>query len=338
MDESPVTQAVLLVGGLGTRLRPLTYQRPKALLPLLNRPLISYELELFARHGVTNIVMAVGYGAQQIQAALGDGGEWGVRLRYVVEEERLDTAGAIKNCEALIDGPFFACNGDIVYDFNPAALARFHLQKEALVTFCLRQVENISPYGLIQRNDDGSVRAFREKIEHDETGQNTVNAGFYVMDPEVLQHIPANEPYSNEKELFPALLQQNKPLYGWVAYRDGYWSDVGRIETYMETHRRLLHGAIPWAEVGDAPDTDTVRGPVLIADSASVHPSAQIGPHVTIGDGCTIEPHARIEATILWPDVTVGEGAHLTNTIAATGVEIDSGARIRDGVIMPTDD
>lgn len=339
---SPITQAVLLIGGLGTRLRPLTYQRPKALLPLLNRPLIACEIQLFARHGVTDLIMAVSHGAAAIRAQLGDGSRWGVRLRYVEEEERLDTAGAINNCAALIDGPFFACNGDLVYDVDLSAMAAAHLQQSALVTFCLRRVDDISAYGLIQCDDGGRVRAFREKVSSDETGRNTVNSGFYAMDPRVLDYVPDNQAYSNETDLFPNLLARGEPLYGWTDAQPGYWSDVGRIETYLETHVSLLHGAVSWLK----PDDDIRAGiyerahitePVTIASGVTIAAGCRIGPDVAIGEGCRIGEGAVIRRSMLWPDSVVGAGAHLTDTIVASEASVPAHSDYSGEVIVPSD-
>ncbi len=336
--QSPITRAVVLIGGLGTRLRPLTYQRPKALLPLLNRPLISYEIELFARHGVTDLVMAVAYGAEAIRAELGDGARWGVRLHYVEEKQRLDTAGAIKNAAHLLEGPFFACNGDLVYDVDLGVMARAHLDTGALVTFCLRAVEDISAYGLIQCDEAGRVTAFKEKVAFDETGRNTVNSGFYAMAPEVLEAIPEHEAYSNETQLFPGLLEAGRPLYGWVAPPDVYWSDVGRIETYLQTHAALLGGAVSWVTPGIHSAVEagvSIVEPVDIAVDVEIEPGCRIGPGVALGPGCRIGGGSVIENSILWPAVTVGAGVHISNAVLASGVRVPDHSRINDEVLVP---
>lgn len=338
--QSAIRWAVVLMGGLGTRLRPLTYQRPKALLPLLNRPLIAFEIELLARHGVTDLVMAVAYGAEAIRGELGDGRRWGVRLHYVEEKDRLDTAGAIRNAAHLLDGPFFACNGDLVYDLDLSAMAGSHMDTGACITFCLRAVEDISAYGLVQCDEAGRVTAFKEKVTEDETGRNTVNAGFYVMAPEVLEQIPEGVPYSNERQLFPALLEDGKPLHGWVAPPDVYWSDVGRIETYLQTHAALLAGAVSWV-------TPAIRsvlhggvritGPVDVAEDVQIGPGSRIGPGVSLGAGCRVGDGATIEGSILWPGSSVGAGAHLHRVVLASGAHAPEHGRITDEVLMPED-
>jgi len=339
--QSPITKAVLLIGGLGTRLRPLTYQRPKALLPLLNRPLISYEIELFARHGVTDLIMAISYQADEVKEALGDGSRWGVRLHYVEEQEPLGTAGAIKHAAPLIDGPFLACNGDLIYDVDLAAMAQAHLDSSAQVTFCLRRVDDISAYGLIQCDDAGRVVAFKEKVDHDETGRNTVNSGFYAINPQVLDSIPQNISYSNETQLFPDLLAQGKPLYGFVPAQDGYWCDVGRIETYMAAHCSLLRGAVDWVKPaigrGSIDRSAQVLQPVDIAGDVTIGVDCRIGPDVAIGAGCCIGDGAVVERSILWSECTVGAGAYLSGVIAACGAEVAPHSRHTGEVIVPQD-
>ncbi len=321
--EAPIKQAVLLVGGLGTRLRPLTLRRPKALIPVLNRPLISYELELLARHGVRDVIMAVSYGAAALQAELGDGAQWGVRLRYVEEEERLGTAGAIKNVEDLIEGPFLAMNGDLVMDVDLGAAMAEHTRSEAVLTLCLRRVEDISAYGLIRRNEDGWVTDFLEKRPHDETGQNTVNSGVYVMSPQILAHIPAGRAWSNEFNLFPDLLEAGLGVRGHVPDHWGYWNDIGRVSNYLDANRALLGGAIEWVETGVAAEACVaadarVTETCLVGADAQIAAGGQVGPDVTVGGGASIGEGAHVTDSVLWPGAQVGAGAYVAGSIVGS--------------------
>ena len=318
-SEATISQAVLLVGGLGTRLRPLTYQRPKALMPVLNRPLISYELELLARHGVRDVILAVSHGAGEIEAELGDGAQWGVRLRYVEEVEPLGTGGAIKNVEALIEGPFLAMNGDLILDVDLGPVMAEHLASGAILTLCLRRVEDVSPYGLIRRDEDGWVTAFLEKRPLDDTGQNTVNSGVYVMAPEILDHIPAGRDCSNEYELFPSLIDTTPGVRGHVPERWGYWNDIGRLGNYLDANRALLDGAVPW--VGPENDAEA-RGPCLIAGSARVEASAVVGPHVTIGEGAVVGEGAQVRGSVLWPGAHVAANARVSDCVVGGPEEV----------------
>lgn len=333
-----VSQAVLLVGGEGTRLRPLTYRRPKALIPLLNRPLLSYELSLLARHGICDIILAVGYKAASLQAELGDGGRWGVRLTYVEDPAPLGTAGAIGNVRHLLHSDFVAMNGDLVYDADLKGAIAEHLRCGAAVTFCLRRVPDIRRFGLIQCDDDGWVRQFREKQEYDETGRNTVNSGLYIMSPQVLSAIPHGHAYSNEHDLFPGLLAAGARLRGYVAPTQGYWADVGTLESYLQTSRDLLDGAVPWVKGEIAPDADIAAGaevhePVDVGPGCRIEADAAVGPHVTLGPGCVIQAGAQVRNAILWDHVTVGAGARLSDVVVADGVKIGERRQCAGGVM-----
>ena len=307
----PISQAVLLVGGVGTRLRPLTYLMPKALLPVLNRPLISYELELLGRSSVPDVLLAVGDQASQLRDALGGGDSWGIHLTYVEEQRPLDTAGAIKNAQELLAGDFFVFNGDLILDCDLAELARAHSESGAFVTILLRQVEDISHFGLVQRDEEGFVTAFREKVEVDATGQRTVNAGVYVMATEVLDYIPVGEPYSSESDLFPALLEAGLPIFGHLPDQQGYWTDVGRLETYLAANHDLLSGRLPWV-YGPRCDKQLeasgarVVSPTCCGSGVKVGETAQVGPYVTLGDG-----------------VQIGAGSVLTDCIVQAGASVE---------------
>lgn len=337
--RTSVSRAVLLVGGEGTRLRPLTLRRPKALIPLLDRPLLAYELCLLARHGVTDVILAVGYRADALRAALGDGRRWGVRLTYVEDPTPLGTAGALRNVSAHLDGPFVAMNGDLVYDVDLRAVIEAHLDSDALVTFCLRQVKDIRRFGLIQCDKSGRVRAFKEKQEVDETGRNTVNSGLYVMDPRVLEHIPPAGPYSAEHQLFPSLLEAGAVLQGVLPPGAGYWADVGTIDGYLQTHRDLLDGAVPWVQPTVAAGADSgqcgVVPPVYLSQGVTIGPGACVGPHVSIGAECSIGPNARLYDCILWEGVTVGEGCCLSGVVIADNVAVPAGTIQDRGALVP---
>ncbi len=319
MSGECVDQAVLLVGGLGTRLRPLTYALPKALIPVANLPLIAYEIIPLVRAGVKQIVFAMGYKAELLREHLGDGAEFGCEFVYVEEQERLDTAGAIRNVAAHVDGPFFCCNGDMIYDVDLGAFAADHLRREALVTYCLRRTDDISHFGLIQWRDDGRVTAFLEKVAVDETGRNTVNSGFYLMSPEVLDYIPAGVPYSNEKELFPRLLERGLPLYAHVPAEDGYWADVGRFDTYLQANGDVLEGKIGWFEatVNSEAEGACVTDAVDIQANVSLGAGAMIGPRVSIGARAVIGEGAVVEDSIIWAGSEVAPGARLKRCIVA---------------------
>ena len=329
-----ITRAVLIVGGRGTRLRPLTLLRPKATVPLLNRPLLAYELMLLARYGVRDVILAMGYRADAVRETLGDGGPWGVRLTYVEETEPLGTAGAVGNLREALDGPFIAMNGDLVYDVDIAAVTTAHQASGAALTFCLRSVPDVSRFGLIECDAAGWVRAFREKQSADPTGRNTVNSGLYVMSPQVLDHIPQGRAYSNETELFPGLLQAGLPLLGYVPENQGYWADAGTLESYLEASRCLLDGAIPWLGLSATDHGGDAEGrivpPVHRGRNVSIAPGAVVGPHVCLGDDCQVGAGSRLSNCILWDKVTVGSHCVLSAVVVSDGVTIPAGTH-RDG-------
>jgi NDP-sugar pyrophosphorylase family protein len=333
---SPVRQAVLLVGGLGTRLRPLTYRLPKALMPVANLPLIAYEIIPLVRAGVTRIVLAMGYKADSLRSQLGDGEAWGAELVYAEETEPLDTAGAIANAAGHLDGPFFACNGDMIYDVDLVALARAHVEHQALVTFCLRQAPDISHFGLIQWADGGQVTAFKEKAACDEAGRNTVNSGFYVMSPEIMDHIPGGCPYSSERQLFPDLLARGLRLHAHQPDRQGYWADVGRVETYLQSSGDVLEGALSWfspRNLGEVADGARVHCSVDVQVGAVVMAGATVGERVAVGAGCVIEQDCVIRDSILWPGSRVGAGARVEGSIIA-GATVAPGQQVLGEVIV----
>ena len=336
-EACPISQALLLVGGRGTRLRPLTYRTPKALLPVLNRPLVSYELELLGCHGVAEIILTTAYHAQQLRSALGTGRCWKLKLAYVEEQSPLDTAGAIKNAEKLIQGDFFALNGDLILDCNLTELAQAHLRSGAMVTILLRRVEDITHFGLIQRDEHGFITAFREKATEDETGENTVNAGVYVMSPAVLEYIPTGRPYSNESELFPTLLEKGLPMYGHLPPQQGYWTDVGRLESYLAANRELLSGGLPWlswadcsAELGEP--GAVVEPPTCCGESVTIGAGAQVGPHVTLGAGVQVGPDATLRDCIIHRGATICAGAHVESAVVAENEIVPEGYHQTGGV------
>lgn len=322
MTGEIITEAVLLVGGLGTRLRPLTYRLPKALIPVANLPLIAYEIIPLVQAGVRRIVLAVGYKADLLREQLGEGERWGAELIYVEEYEKLDTAGAIGNVREHLSGPFFALNGDMIYDVDLAALGRAHLQQQALVTLCLRRVADIRHFGLIEYDDRQRVTAFREKVEHDPSGRNTVNSGFYVMSPEVLEHLPVGQPWSNERNLFPDLIAGGYPVLAHLPATDGYWADVGRVETYLQASGDVLAGRLSWwrrGPQGEVAEGAEVAGSVDVAPGALVAAGARVGPRVAVGANCVIERGAVVEDCILWPGSVIAGGTQVRGKVVAGG-------------------
>lgn len=326
-------QAVLLVGGPGTRLRPLTDLMPKALVPLLNRPLASYALELLGRAGVSDVSLAVSHMGDQLRAGLGDGSAWGVRVRCVEEPFPLGTAGAIKNLERHLEGDFLVFDGDLVVNLDLAALVSAHREADADLTIVAQRVEDVRPFGLLHRDAEGFVTAFREKVPFDETGQNTVNTGIYVMSRRVLELIPPGEAVSNEHWLFPRLISSGARVLGYLPSGAWYWLHAGDIPSYMRGNGELLDGALPWAP----PRVESALpagagGPVCVGPDCAIDGS--IGSYVTIGAGCVIEAGAMLEDCVLLDDARVGAGARVRGAIIGPAAKVPAGASATEGVYL----
>ena len=335
------TQAVILAGGQGTRLRPLTLARAKPVVPLLNRPFLAYQLSLLRHHGVSDVILSCSYRVDDVEQALGDGRELGVRLRYVIEEEPLGTGGGVRNAADLAAGTVFVLNGDVLTDADLTAMRRFHEARGSRTTIYLAPVPDPRAYGLVETDAEGRLERFREKPGPDEViTTNLINAGIYLIDAALLQRIPPDRPVSIEREFFPALIADGVPCFGWSP--PTYWRDIGNPAAYREAQLDLLHERVrtpllPPGEPRDGswigPGTTIAPGarviaPSLIGASVTLGEGCQIGPLTVIGDHCTIAPGARIEASVLWERVQVGENADIRDSV------IGSDARIRPNALV----
>jgi mannose-1-phosphate guanylyltransferase len=339
-------QAVILAGGQGTRLRPLTETRPKPIVPVLNRPFLDYQLALLRAHGIIDVILSCSYRVADIRAAMGEGDRAGVRLRYVVEPEPLGTAGGVRNAADLARGLLVVLNGDILTDADLGAILTFHEARGARVTIGLIAVEDPTAYGLVETAADGAIRRFIEKPTPAEITTNTVNAGIYVIDADLLARIPTGRPVSIEREFFPALLAGGVRCFGREIH--GYWRDIGSPAAYREAQLDLLRGRAT-ATMGPAgtrrdgcwigddarldPDVE-LRGPAVIGAAVRAGARARLGPLSVIGPGCRIGAGARIEGSILWERVEVGEHAVLTDCIVGDGAVIGAAANAGPGVVL----
>lgn len=339
-------QAVILAGGMGTRLRPLTLARPKPVVPLLNVPFLCYQLGLLGAHGVRDVILSVSHMPDVIRETMRAEPLGDVRLRDVVEAEPLGTAGGVRNAADLVDGRVIVLNGDVLTDLDLGAMLRSHEARGAAATIYLTPVENPTAYGLVELEPDGRLRRFLEKPGWDEVTTNTVNAGVYILERELLDLIPTGEPYSMEREFFPLLLERGLPFYGHVS--SGYWLDIGTPEKYLQGQQDLLaeqvrahvqppgrktaEGVIhPSAELAA---TARLRGPVVIASGCRVDADATVGPGVVLGAGCRIGAGAHVEGSVLWEDVVVGASARLAGCLVGRGARIDAHAVVAAGAIL----
>jgi mannose-1-phosphate guanylyltransferase len=342
-----VLKAVILVGGLGTRLRPLTNDMPKSVLPVLNRPFMEYTFAYLRHYGIEDIILAINYLPDVIRKYLGDGSRYGVRLTYCYESEPMGTAGAIKNAERYLDSTFVALNGDIFTDLVLTDMLELHYAKGARATISLQWVDDPSAFGVVETDVSSKVLRFIEKPPRAEATTNWINAGIYVLEPEVLKYIPENQHYMVERGLFPALLDMGEPVYGYQ-FR-GYWLDMGTPEAYLNLNRALLSGKTispvlqPAGKNNVCYESDVfvypstrITGPVLIGNRCNIGERVIVNGPVVIGDDCYIDNDCVVESALLWNNVHAGHGVKLSRCIIGNNVNIKDGRQLRDCVITST--
>jgi mannose-1-phosphate guanylyltransferase len=336
-------QALILVGGEGTRLRPLTLTVPKPVVPLVDRPFIRYMIEWLARHGVDDIVLACGFLAAGVHDVLGEGGGGGPRLRYVEEPDARGTAGAIKFAERLLDDRFLALNGDVLTDLDLTALIELHERRNARATLALYPVDDPSAYGLVRRRKDGEITEFLEKPEPDQIDTDEVNAGAYVLEKSILDLVPEDREVSIEREVFPRLVGDG--LYG--RRLPGYWMDIGTPERYLQASWDILERRVE-TEVGSVVDGDglaidseamvgdgaDVSAPAFVEQRSDVATGARVGPRTVLGPVCEVAEGAVVEGSVLHRGCSIGRDAKVSGAILAGGVEVGERATIREGVVV----
>ncbi len=339
-------QAVILAGGQGTRLRPLTLARPKPIVPLLNRPFLHYQLALLRQHGVTDIILSCSYRVDDIRAAMGTGEDAGVTLRYAVEADPLGTAGGVRNAADLARGRLIVLNGDILTDADLGAALRFHEERGSAATICLIRVEDPTRYGLVETDAGGAVRRFLEKPAAGQITTDMVNAGIYILEADLLRRIPAGRPASIEREFFPAVVRDGLPCFGFPL--TAYWRDIGSPAAYREAQLDLLRGRVAtpvtpagarrhgcWIGAGARIDPGVVlEPPAVIGAGVRAWASARLGPLAVIGDGARIAGGARVEGSILWERVQVGEHTVLRDCIVGADAVIGAHAAVAPGVVL----
>jgi mannose-1-phosphate guanylyltransferase len=320
-------QAIVLVGGEGTRLRPLTETVPKPALMLVDRPLLAYTIEWLAGHGVTEVVLACGFLPDVLREVLGGEEERaGVRIRYVAEPEPLGTAGAIRfaadELGAALGERFLALNGDVLADLDLTALVRAHEALGARATIGLRRVEDAATYGLVATGPGGEVTEFAEKTGEHRPGE--INAGAYLLERSVLDEIPAGSSASIELDTFPRLIGNGL----FASPLEGYWMDVGTPERYLQASWDVLEGRVRTMVRPSAPG-------MLIDPSAEVAADAVVGPRAVISAKCRIEPRAEIRESVLLERSAVGAGARVSGSILAAGAEVGPGMTVQGAVAGP---
>ena len=337
-----------MAGGEGSRLRPLTSTRPKPLVPVAGRPIMEHILMLLRKHHMRDVVATVQYLGASIRAYFGDGSDSGVNLTYSIEESPLGTAGSVRMAEAELGDTFLVISGDALTDIDLSAAARFHKQRKAMATIVLKPVPNPLEYGVVVVDDSGGVQRFLEKPSWGEVFSDLANTGIYILDPAVFDYFPAGEVTDWSGDVFPKLLREGEPIYGWVA--DGYWEDVGNHNSYLKANFDCLEGRvavdIPGRRTGEsvwiaedaelAPDV-RIDGPCLVGSAARIRPGVWLNGPVVVGDDTSIEGNTKISNSILWSHVYIGENSRLRGTVVCRGARVKNNCLLEEGSVVADD-
>ena len=338
-------KAVIMAGGEGTRLRPLTSNQPKPMMPLANRPMLEHILTLLAKHGYDDIVVTVAYLGNQIRDYFGDGSDFGVRMRYAAEEVPLGTAGSVRNAADELDETFLVLSGDVLTDIDLTAFVEAHHAKSAVASIALKRVENPLDFGIVITRPDGSIERFLEKPTWGEVFSDTINTGIYVLEPEIFEHIPLGEVVDFSSDVFPQVLADGGMIHGHVA--DGYWEDVGTTEAYLRAHADVLDGRVEveisgfslgegvWLGEGSEvhPDARLVA-PVVIGPNCRIEAGAELRPYTVLGTDVVVRADALLERTVCHDHVFVGRGVHSRGAVIGRSTDLRPHARLEEGVVI----
>lgn len=344
-------KACILCGGTGTRLRPLTFERPKPSIPILNKPSVGHLVEHLSKNGFNEIVITLGYMGDVIENYLGDGSLFGVDIKYVYEKDKLGTAGSVKNAEKYLgDSPFLVVGGDHVLNLNLRELYDFHNKRDALVTISVLSIDDPREFGIVDLDNNMSIHRFREKPGPGEIFSNLASTGIYALNPEVLDYIPKAR-YDFAKDLFPKLLRDGKRISGWMAR--GQWTDVGNPAAYREAqkwmlenmpgthiHGRLLvenarlNGPIDVGNNVSVGKNSVIVGPIIIGENTVIGENVLIGPYTTIGSSCTIGNDTRILSSYIYDGVKIGAGCSISGAIMDNDITIGRSCILENGVVI----
>lgn len=336
-----------MAGGSGTRLRPLTCDLPKPMVPILNRPISEHIINLLKQHNITEIIATLYYLPDVMRDYFQDGHNFGVQITYAVEEDQpLGTAGCVRNVSELLDETFVVISGDSITDFDLSAAIKFHKERGSKATLVLTRVPNPVEFGVVITDDDDRIVRFLEKPSASEIFSDTINTGTYILEPEVLEHLPTHQESDFSNDLFPLLLEKGEPMYGYVA--EGYWCDVGHLNTYREAQYDALARKVklpieyydersPGVWIGKNTFIDQsarITAPVMIGDNCRIGARAQIEPGTVIGDNVTIGNDADLKRPIIWNGSIVGEECHLRACVTGRGTRIDRRAHVLEGAVV----
>lgn len=337
-------KAVIMAGGKGSRLRPLTCNKPKPMVPLLNKPVMEYAIELLKKHGITEIAVTLQYLPANIKDYFGDGSAWGVELHYFEETAPLGTAGSVKNAEAFLDESFVVISGDGLTDINISEAIQFHQEKQALATLVLTRVEAPLEYGVVITKEDGEISRFLEKPSWGEVFSDTVNTGIYILEPTIFDYVPKDTPFDFSNDLFPTLLKEHRPLFGYTAR--GYWCDIGNLSQYRQTQFDMLDGKVEvnikgtqvapgiWVGSNVKVDVSKIKGPCYIADNCKIHAHIQLGEYTILGENNNLRTNLSIKRTVVWNNNYIAQGAELRGTTVCNYCTVKQNVALFEGSVV----
>jgi mannose-1-phosphate guanylyltransferase/phosphomannomutase len=337
-------KAVVMAGGEGTRLRPLTSNQPKPMVPIVGKPCMEHILELLREHGFEDVVVTVAFLPQAIRGYFGSGETLGLNIEYSVEESPLGTAGSVRLASDALDDTFLVISGDALCDVDLTKLIEFHREKGSSVTIGLKSVDNPLEFGIVVTDEDGRIERFLEKPSWGQVFSDTINTGIYVVEPEVLRHIPTDRPYDFSKELFPLLLEMGRPMYGYVM--DGYWQDIGNLDQYRQANFDALDERVRlnvpgirlrgnvWIGDGADMELEAVEGPAFIGNNCRIGPEATVGPYSVLSNGVTLRDAARVSRSIIDVGSYLGRSTIIEGAILGRACDLRAHVRVHEGVAI----
>jgi mannose-1-phosphate guanylyltransferase / phosphomannomutase len=338
-------KAVVMAGGEGTRLRPLTSNQPKPMVPIVGKPCMEHILELLREHGLNDVIVTVAFLPQAIRSYFGEGDTLGMSISYSVEESPLGTAGSVRLAAKQLDETFLVISGDALCDVDLSELIAFHKERGAAVTIGLKSVENPLEFGIVVTDEEGRIERFLEKPSWGQVFSDTINTGIYVLEPEVLTHVPNDRPYDFSKELFPYLLEMGRPLYGYVM--DGYWQDIGNLDQYRQANFDALdervrlnipgiriRGNVWLGEGVEIADLEQVEGPALLGNYCRVAPGASVGEHSVLSNSVTLRERTRTTRSVIDSSTHIGRSCLIEGAILGRACDIRAHVRIHEGVAI----
>jgi mannose-1-phosphate guanylyltransferase/phosphomannomutase len=338
-------KAVIMAGGEGTRLRPLTASQPKPMLPMANRPMAEHIVQLLRKHGFEEIVVTVAFMANTIRTYFGDGSEFGVRMVYATEAIPLGTAGSVLNARDELDERFLVISGDVLTDIDLTSLVEFHAASGSVATLALKAMENPLEFGIVITDDEGRIERFLEKPTWGQVFSDTINTGIYVLEPEVFDYIESGRPSDFSGEVFPALLEAGRPLYGWVTTE--YWEDVGTLEAYLQAHRDIqdervevdIEGFVvrPGVYIGEGAEVDpsaTIDGPAVIGGNCRIAANAHLAPYCVLGKNVRVGETTFLERTVVHDNSYLGSSVISRGSVIGRSGDLRQGVHLEDGVVL----